>query len=175
MVKPEDEATDGRAVDDAAVDAVAFDLSDFDDGFLDDVDVALDEAGVAHGWDDAVTLVVAEADADRAEEIIHGLEYPDELPVEAAADDDLVDVMSQWFVAADGLIRDPGRSQSAAELLATLPVTEGRRAPFGVDPDVWSASRADAEALVSMVADDGDPETIVERARALRDRLRPLV
>lgn len=153
-------------------DEIVFELADWTEDDRQTLHTKLTTANIAHSWEEG-DLVVAEADADAAEEAIEAVEYPDEIAVD---DDDADDggvgyqLMSALFVAADRLQHDPedpvvgGEFDEAADAVAAAP------APYGVAPELWKQVQELAHNVCALL-DEGDPEVIGRDAATLRQLL----
>lgn len=126
----------------------------------------LDRAGIAHQWDAAGDLVVAEADEDRVEALFDEIDEselaagPDPLPVLEALHEDLARLARDPL---DGRARR-GVTERAGDLAAAS-------LPFGFDARVWRSLVGSVEALAGDLG-DLDPPELRDRAAALRDDLR---
>jgi hypothetical protein len=154
---------------------VAYDLSDWSPEQRDEVVAALAAEGVAARLE-GTELVVAEADADLAEELIEEVDAPDAL---AAEDDDGDDaaarVLSSLYVTSDVLIGDPDNSAAVVELLESVEAAGSLSLPYGLDGDVWSGLLRTADDLADLLGADGEAPEVSAAARRLRDAVRPLV
>jgi hypothetical protein len=153
---------------------VGYDLADWDEGQRAELVAGLARDGLAHRWDDG-ELVVAEADADRVDELVDRIDHPDAL--EAEEDDDgglAAEVLSDLFVAADVLRHEPAGESAVVGLLEALERAP-ELPPYGLDGAVWGEVLARAGALADLLAGGADPDEVAPAARALRDAVRPLV
>jgi len=166
-VEPEAEDDDG--------DEVVFELADWTDDDRAALRDKLQAKGIAHEWEDG-DLVVADADADAADDAIEAVEYPDELAVDAEgaeADDGGVgyELMSALFVAADRLQHDPedprvgGAFDEAADAVAAAATP-----PYGVAAEEWKQVQELATNVCDQL-DEADADVIARDAAALRPLL----
>jgi hypothetical protein len=166
--------TDADHESDEGDDEVVFELSDWNDDDRTKLDEKLHAAGISHAWEES-DLIVDEVDADKAEDAIEALEYPDELP--AATDDEApaenegsYEVMSALFVAADRLQRDPEDPIAGGEFDAAAETAGDAGPPYGIEAQVWQQVQ-ELAANVTEQLDDADAEVIARDAAALRQLL----
>ncbi len=157
---------------------VAYDLSDWDDGQRAALVGLLGRHGIDHRFD-GQDLVVDDSVAERVEDLIDEIDFPDALDIyDGSSDDDdqaAADLLSSLYVTADALVENPGHSASVVELLEAAAEAESAGVPFGVDDDTWMAIRAHAGALADLLGDESDDDSVSAAARQLREFLRPLV
>jgi hypothetical protein len=174
------EGTDDELDDDAAAaaddddDEVVFELADWTAEERARLGEKLTAGGIVHEWEDG-DLVVADADADRAEAAIEAVEYPDELPADAgdeppAEDEGSYEIMSALFVAADRLQRDPDDPVVGGEFDAAAEAAGASGPPYGLDAQVWQQVQELAGNVCDQL-DDADPDVIARDAAALRQLL----
>ncbi len=153
----------------------AYDLAHWTEAVRAEAERRLDEAGIRHGWEYGSELVVREDDVDAVNDILDGLEHPEALaPEEDDGGDDAL-VLSELFLAADRLRRDPGDADATARLAAALRSAEVADVPYGVDPETWMRARALGETLRARLISGDLPFTIQDTATELRAHLAPLV
>ena len=154
-------------------DEVVFELGDWTEADRTALQEKLTAGGIMHDWEEG-DLVVAEADADRAEDAIEAVEYPDELPADAEGDDDDggagYALMSALFVAADRLQRDPDDPRVGGEFDEAADAVDGAAAPYGVAPEVWAQVQELARNVGEQL-DEATPDVISRDAAALRQLL----
>lgn len=134
-------------------------------------------AHIPHEWDVEGDLVVHEEDAEEVEEMIDALGEPD------GADeiDGIVlnERLSEFFVMADRLCRDPEDTKGRKGLVRAYSELENAAVPFGVEPVMWlRLHRAADELLEAIEGDvpvDGESPGVEDRAAVLRDLLRRFV
>jgi hypothetical protein len=172
--------------DDDGTDEIVFELSDWNETDRALLHDKLTAGGIAHEWEDG-DLVVDEVDADAAEDAIEAVEYPDQLPVEAAGEaaeptdgaaapenEAHYELMSALFVAADRLQHDPEDPVVGGEFDAAAEGVEDTAPPYGVDAQVWQQVR-ELAANVSDQLDEADADVIARDAATLRQLLSRLV
>lgn len=154
---------------------VGYELYDWDVDELDELDDVLHELGLPHEWvSDGYEVVVHATDEARVDALLPTVRFPDELPAEADDGDDTdIEVLSALFVSADRMQKDPtGEGVShfldAAERIGDNP-------PYGIDATQWGRVVTAVDGLIDSFHAAVPPREIAEQARALRDRLRPLV
>jgi len=156
-------------------DEVGYDLADWSAEQREGLVSALAAEGVAARLEDT-ELVVAEADADVAEELIEEVDAPDAL---AAEDDDGDDaaagVLSSLYVTSDVLVHDPDSSAAVVELLESVEAAGSLPLPYGLDGDQWSGLLRTADELAGLLGADADDTEVAAAARRLREAVRPLV
>lgn len=151
-------------------------LYDWEDHELDLLEAHLRVARVPHTWDDDGFLLVAPDAVEEAEVVIDRVAHPHalepDLDVGPVASPEL---LSDLFLAADAVRREPWNLQKVGELGRLAEAAEGA-APFGVDQNTWNLAVTAAGDAVA-AADDGDGDEDEVRAQADRARalLRPLV
>ena len=174
MSADEDQLDEGGEAGDEAGDEVVFELPDWTEDDRQALHQKLTEASIAHTWEDG-DLVVADADADAAEDAIEAIEYPDELAIgEDGADGDDGGAgyqrMSALFIAADRLQHDPddpvvgGAFDEAAEAVV------GADAPYGVAPELWKQMQELAHDVCEQL-DEAELDVIARDAATLRQLL----
>ena len=170
------DAVDGEAAPlDPELDQVAYDMSEWDDGQLVALDEALDEAGIAHGWDDEELFVYA-SDEQAADELIDKVGHPHELPAEDDDGEVGGELLGELFVAADRLARDPEDHETTVTLLDLTRVAEKSEPPYGFTARDWDHLRERVDGLADLLrADTLDLDAVLAAAGDLRTSLRPYV
>ncbi|MEY2474695.1 MAG: hypothetical protein QOG87_10 [Actinomycetota bacterium] len=170
-VEGEDELDDLDQLEDD--DEIVFELRDWREDERARLGEKLEAGGIAHEWEDG-DLVVADADADRAEAAIEAIEYPDELPAdgdgEPAEDEGSYEIMSALFVAADRLQHDPDDPVIGGEFDVAAETAGGVGPPYGFDAQVWRQVQ-ELAANVCDQLDDADADVIARDAGTLRQLL----
>ncbi len=184
---------------DPDADQVVYEISGWSQSQRADLESALLAEGIPHGIDENGDLVVLEADEERVEPILDRVDMEDVLTADEVAadgeteaeptapegeqDDGLAaqDAMSDLFVTADRLMKDPDDRDDSERLIAAADRAESLPLPYGFSPAVWSDIKSKAGELRGLLAADGsaedevDPDAVVEAARALRQTLRQYV
>jgi hypothetical protein len=80
--------------------------------------------------------------------------------------------MSDLFVAADRLAKDPGDARAAGDLVQASETVHALPAPFGFGPEAWAQIRELGASVCDDLATDADDEVIEGDARTLREVLR---
>ena len=156
-------------------DEVGYDLADWSPQQRDDLVAALAAEGAVARLEDT-ELVVAEADADLAEELIEEVDAPDALDAEADdGDDAAAEVLSSLYVTSDVLVGDPDSSAAVLELLESVEAAASLPLPYGLDGDQWAALLRTAEDLADLLGEGGEASEVSAAARRLRDAVHPLV
>ena len=169
-----DEDEDDIALDDDDGDEIVFELADWSDVDRTLLGEKLKAGGISHEWEDG-NLVVADDDADQAEEAIEAVEYPDELPADTgdappAENEGTYEVMSALFVAADRLQHDPEDPVVGAEFDTAAETAGDAGPPYGIDAQVWQQVQ-ELAANVCDQLDDADADVIARDAGTLRQLL----
>lgn len=173
---------------DEDADVLVYDLSDWDHDQRSDLVAELAGRGVDHLFDDDGDLVVGTDAEAVVDEIIDGIDFPDQLPVDDGADDGdaaagspagslaEVETMSALFLAADRLVHDPDESAVVIAMDDASAAVAGTRPPYGFSPAAWTTIQAQAAAVMTTLEDpDATPDQVIEAATTLRTTLRPLV
>lgn len=155
-------------------DEVGFELDDWEPEQRHELSALLEGEEVPHRWE-GYALVVAEGDADLAEQLIDDIDHPDALAAEEDDDDVAADVLSALYVAADVLLAAPDHPAAGADLAATAARASTLPTPYGVEEAVWADVRRRADALAVLVNEDADAGEITAAARSLRQAVWPLV
>ena len=157
---------------DTADDEVVFELGDWTEQDRALLVTRLNEQHIAHVWEDG-DLVVAEVDADKTDDAIEAVEYPDELAESDDADDDGAGyaVMSALFDASDRLQNDPADQRAAADFEEASGMAGTSAPPFGLDAEVWRQVQELAAQVVTQMDEDADDDVIARDAAALRHLL----
>jgi hypothetical protein len=156
-------------------DEVAYDLADWTPEQREELVASLAAEGVVARLEDT-ELVVAEADADVAEELIEEVDAPDALDAEEDdGDDDAARVLSSLYVTSDVLAHDPDSSAAVVELLESVEAAAELPLPYGLDGDVWSGLLRVADELADLLGAAAEDSEVAAAARRLRDAVRPLV
>jgi hypothetical protein len=163
-----------RAAADEA-EEVGYDLSDWTAEQREELVAALAAEGVVARLEEA-ELVVAEADADVAEELIEEVDAPDALAEEEDDGDDAgARVLSSLYVTSDVLVHDPDSSAAVVELLESVEAAGSLPLPYGLDGDQWTALLRTADELADLLGSGADGQEVAAAARRLREAVRPLV
>lgn len=173
---------------DEDADVLVYDLSDWDHDQRSELVAELAGRDVDHLFDDDGDLVVATDAEAVVDEVIDGIDFPDQLPVDdgddggdatagaAAGSLAEVETMSALFLAADRLVHDPDESAAIIAMDDAAAAVAGTRPPYGFSPGAWTAIQAQSAAVMTTLEDpDATPEQVIEAATTLRTTLRPLV
>lgn len=181
--------TRGRAAE--ADDEVEFDLSEWTAEERARLAARLQTDGVAHRWEapfvdprslvptaaggvDRNLLVVPADDAETIDEILDEVEFPDALePVtDVEADDEAsYAVMSDLYVAADRLKRNPADSDAATDLVMAATNASSASVPYGVEIKLWEQVQVLAAGLAKALGEDADDSDVAADSARLRDML----
>ena len=159
------------AHDDTDDEQVAYDLTEWDDAACLRLLDALAADTIPYGLD-GDELLVAASDERRVDEIVAALTTPGAtLTVGGPAS---FEAMSELFIAADQLVRDPDDKDGTAALVRGARAAAGASAPYGLEAGWWDGVVARAGALADLVESPGsDGDQVVDLASSLRDELRP--
>jgi hypothetical protein len=156
-------------------DEVGYDLADWTVEQREELVESLAAEGVVARLEDT-ELVVAETDADVAEELIEEIDAPDALAAEDDdGDDAAASVLSSLYVTSDVLVHDPDSSAAVVELLESVEAAGSLPLPYGLDGEQWSALLRAADELADLLGAAADASEVAAAARRLRDAVRPLV
>ncbi len=153
-------------------------LWDWEDHELDRLEAELRVARVPHLWDDDDGFLLVPPDhLAEAEVVIDRVAHPDALdPDDDPGPVSPPELMSDLFLAADALRKEPWNIQAVSALGVLAERATGTAPPFGVDPQTWNLAVTTAAQAVE-TSDDGEGDEDFVRAQAERVRavLRPLV
>lgn len=152
-------------------------LDDWDEHQLLAVEQGLAEAGIPFAWDPDGLAVPTDRE-EATEELLDGLEHPDQLPESHADDDDDIastELMHELFLRSDRLVRDPAAPIPRADFVAVAEAAHGTSPPFGFNPEWWDQIQLASALIRRDVLDDADPGDVAHRAKELRDAIRPYV
>ena len=152
---------------------VAYDLTDWDDESCIQLLDVLSAEESPYGLD-GDELLVASSDEARVDEIVDVITTPGAtLRLGGPAS---FEAMSELFVAADVLSKDPTDNGATSSLVAGARAAAQSTAPYGMEPAWWDGVVARAGALADLVAGlDPDHDQIADLASALRNELRPVI
>ncbi|MDZ7678986.1 MAG: hypothetical protein U5K29_10585 [Acidimicrobiales bacterium] len=159
---------------------VGYEVSDWPADALDRLEELLARNQVPYGWDEDGDLVVAvdhEATVDSIfARLSDGVDGDD---ADEAADDEgpeALETLSEMFLAADTLARNPLDGNAARSLVAAKARADEHRLPFGFSPKVWEAILGQARALTEQIDSGGlDDDAVEDAAAELRSTLRDYV
>jgi len=156
---------------------VVYELSDWAPELRATLVERLEAVRVAYAWDDNGDLVVEEHDEDVVEQLLDELEFPNSLDpdTEAPPETSAQDVMSDLFVAADRLKKDPADHEGVIGAFDGAQAAAALAAPYGFTEEQWQAVVAKAAALRDALEGDVDDLEIIELATELRTLLRQYV
>ncbi|MCB0995165.1 MAG: hypothetical protein KDB21_08755 [Acidimicrobiales bacterium] len=156
---------------------VAFDLGARNDRLRDRLTEALTADGITYRIAPDGFLLVPRANEDAVADILEGIQALGETEtgfgpgVEGV---DPADVISELFVNADRLRKNPRDSRAVLDLLDAEDLATQLGLPFGMEPRFWRAVLDDGAALRDAIG-RGDEDDVAEIATGLRDRLHPYV
>ncbi|MGY9081755.1 MAG: hypothetical protein ACKVK3_04045 [Acidimicrobiales bacterium] len=140
----------------------------------------LGENGLSHAFDKDGDLFVYEKDEEKIDEVFSGLDEadPDEREFgQGVPGVDPVNVMSDLFVAAARLRKNPNDAKGVVALVEVASIIEQMTLPYGLGADVWGSvvdQSADLSDVLSGDDDSGDV-TIEEMSIQLHEFMRRLV
>jgi len=161
---PEDEVDDEQ---------IAYDLTDWDDDSCVQLMETLATEAIPYALE-GDELFVASEDEARVDEIVGALTTPGAtLTLGGPAS---FEAMSELFVAADVLSKDPDDRHATASLIEGARAAAGATVPYGLDPGWWDGVVARAGALADLVeSHQPDDEQVIGLATDLRAELRPFI
>ncbi len=168
------EATQAPVLDPEA-DKVVYEVAEWSPEDRADLKDALIEEGVRHVFDDMGDLHVEAIDEDRVDLIVEQLTDG----VDDGDDEDepvANDVLSDLFVAADKLRKNPRDGRAIGQLRDQTAVVVSMSAPYGIERRTWAQVGLRAGALrVLLEGDTPDDEEVVDAAVELRELILPLI
>lgn len=141
---------------------------------------ALVEAEVPHRWEGS-TVVVAEDAENSVDDLLDAIESGELFVAdEAGADDPPDGVLTDIFLAADKLAKNPLDATARSTLIELAEVTDDKHPPYAFAPRTWQGVVAGVNKIVDRVVADasgtGDESSdVIEYAQELRSLLRPYV
>jgi hypothetical protein len=161
---PEDEEDDEQ---------VAYDLTEWDDDSCVGLMEALAAEAIPYALD-GDELFVGSEDEARVDEIVQALTTPGAtLTLGGPAS---FEAMSELFVAADALSKDPDDGHASSSLITGARAAAGASVPYGLDPAWWDGVVARAGALADLVeSPNRDEDQVIGLATDLRAELRPFI
>ncbi len=182
-VSPEDETTVDDLIDevgatilptlDPDADRVIYEVAEWTPEARADLTDSLIEEGVRYEFDGMGDLVVMAIDEDRVDLIIDDLSDDDG---EEEPGPEANDVLSDLFVAADKLKRNPRDARAAGSALASAAEVIRMQPPYGFDRRTWAQIGLRAGALRNALdVDPSEDDDVAGAADELRELLHPLV
>ncbi len=165
--------------DAAESDEVVYDLSDWGQNDRNQLELLLTGGDLIHRWEVGSDLVILEGDADEVERLMDEVEAAGDVPPLPLTDDDADDgddeatyaVMSDLFVAADRLQKDPADAAAAGEFFIAADAAAATPPPFGIDRPEWQQVQEVAASLASAMESDVDDDVVARDASTLRAML----
>jgi len=140
----------------------------------------LGDEGLSHAFDQNGDLFVYEKDEETIDELFEGLDVADVSEREfgpGIAGVDPVNVMSDLFVAAGRLRKNPNDSKGVVSLVETASIVSQMTLPYGLGADIWgsvvdqSGNLSDVLSGEDTEHEDGDVEEMSIRLHDLMRRL----
>ncbi|NQV97584.1 MAG: hypothetical protein HQ486_07280 [Acidimicrobiaceae bacterium] len=120
-----------------------YELDEWSDSDRTELTEALTEAGIAHRWESTVLLVASATESD-VDELLDdfesdGIENGESEVTENGDGKNSArgEVLSQLFLSAQRIARDPLDSNGLSMLVSVLEEVEGASAPYGIGDSVW--------------------------------------
>ena len=141
----------------------------------------LGDEGVSHAFDQNGDLFVYEKDEEKVDSLFEGLDVADVTERKFGAGlpgVNPVTVMSDLFVAASRLRKNPNDSKGVVSLVETTSLVNQMTLPYGLGADVWGSVVDQANDLSDALSGENDaaPDADVEEmATGLHDLMRQLV
>lgn len=158
---------------------VGYEVSDWPADALDRLEELLARNQVPYGWDEDGDLVVAIDQEVTVDSIFARLSDGVDGDDDEADDDEgpeALETLSEMFLAADTLARNPLDGNAARSLVAAKARADEHRLPFGFSPTVWEAILAQAQMLTEQIDSGGlDDDAVEDAASELRSTLRDYV
>ena len=140
----------------------------------------LGDEGVSHAFDQNGDLFVYEKDEEKVDEVFSGLDEADPEEREfgpGVPGADPVNIMSDLFVAAGRLRKNPNDAKGVVALVETASIVEQMTLPYGLGADIWGSvvdQSTDLSDALSGTEGSGEAD-IEEMAIELHDFMRRLV
>jgi len=158
---------------------VVFDLSEWGTDDRMQLERLLTGERITHRWEVGSDLVVLEPDADTVERLLDDIEAAGDAPPLPAITDDVDDgddeanyaVMSDLFVAADVLQKDPSDAANAGDFFVAAEAVATTPAPFGIDRLEWQQVQELAASISGALESDADDDVVAGDAAMLRKLL----
>ncbi len=187
--------TDEEAVDTAVAEAevvamptldltqptIVYELDELDDDQHARLLRRMGEHGISHAFDKNGDLFVYERDEEKVDDLFSGLDEPDPDEREFGSGVpgvDPIDVMSDLFVAAGRLRKNPNDPKGIVSLVETASIVDRMTLPYGLGADIWGSVVDQSRDLSGALSgeDSALPDAdIEEMAAALHDFMRRLV
>ncbi len=167
-----------ETVQSAEADEAVYDLADWGQQDRNQLELLLTGAGIIHRWEVGTDLVVLEVDADRVDALLDEVEGAAAVPPLPSSDDDedvddeaTYTVMSNLFVAADKLQKDPADAAAAGDFFIAADAAAVTPPPFGIDRPEWQQVQEVAASLAAALESDVDDDVVARDASTLRAML----
>jgi len=190
IIREEDEEAVDEAVAQAEIVAMptldlsqptmVYELADLDDDQHGRLLRRLGDEGISHAFDKNGDLFVYEKDEEAVDTLFAGLDEADVEEREfgpGVPGVDPVTIMSDLFVAAGRLRKNPNDPKGVVALVETATIVEEMSLPYGMGVDVWGAVVDQSLDLSDMLSGEGESidGDIGEMAAGLHDLMRRLV
>ena len=143
----------GLADDEESVEYGLDEWSDTDRSTLTD---ALVEAEIPHRWEGATIVVAADAEED-VDALLDAIEAGELGPVDDGGADEPPDgALSDIFLAADKLAKDPFDAKARRKLIDLDGVIQPKHPPYALAPRVWTQTVAAVAAIVARIEADAE-------------------
>lgn len=158
-----------------------FGLDEWSDGDRKVLSEALVESEVPHRWE-GTTLLVARDAEDAVDELLDAIEAGELMSADESTSYARDGVLSDVFLNANKLAKDPNDAKSRAALLDLDAEVDASAPPYAFSPRTWEATVAGVSAVVERIRADAvadgsgdDDDDVRERARSLAALVRPYV
>lgn len=139
------------------------------------------DEGLSHAFDKTGDLFVYERDEDKVDELFGGLDEADASEREfgpGVKGVDPIEVMSDLYVAAGRLRKNPADAKGVVSLVETTAIVEQMKLPYGLGVDIWATVVDQSGELSDALS--GETEGLIdtdiqEMAGELHDLMRRLV
>ena len=160
--------------------ATEFNLDEWTDADRAVLTESLIASEVPHRWEGA-TVVVA-ADAEHAvDDLLDAIEAGELMTADDSGTNEPPEgTLSDIFLAADKLAKDPMDAKSRKRLIALNDLIDKKHAPYALAPRTWAGAVAGVDRIVKRIMADADghgdsDSDVIELAQELRSLLRPYV
>jgi hypothetical protein len=172
-----------------------FGLDEWSDADRSVLTEAIIEAEIPHRWDGSTLLVARDAE-ESVDDLLDAIEAGELMSADAAdsAAEPPPNALSDIFLAATKLAKDPFDAKSRNTLLDLHGAVDAAHPPYALAPRVWERTVDGIRSIVERIhadadggrtatteaddaddADDAESSEFVDLARALRDTVRPYV
>jgi hypothetical protein len=122
---------------------------------------ALIEAEIPHRWDGPAVRVAADAEED-VDRLLDAIEAGELGATGDGADEPPDGVLSDIFLAADRLAKDPFDANARRKIIDLDGLIDAKHPPYQLSPRVWTAAVDEVAAIVDRIVADADGEGVTD-------------